>query len=146
MIQETLPILANAMLPEHHRTLEQLLASGAAVRRAGDDRPIPIGGAEFQRAPYGWDLVWVELWPKNEYATHWQPFSRLRVDANGTFILSDDTGKVRTSIQPLDSTALRDCGWDRWNSANDEAENGRYFVQDMLRLARRITGADDFAN
>jgi hypothetical protein len=146
MIKRSLSSFELSVGEEHHQTLQRLLASGAAVRGAGDQQATPVGGAEFQRAPSGWDLVWVELWPKNEYATHWQPFSRVALEPDGALVLSDDSGRIRTYVRPLDASALQKYDWDRWNGGSDEAESARYFVQDMLRLARRITGADDFAN
>jgi hypothetical protein len=132
--------------PEHHHTLQRLLAGGAAVRSSGEQQSTPVGGAEFQRGPAGWDLVWVEMWPKNEHATHWQPFSRVCMEPDGALILSDHSGRIRTYVRPLDASDLQKFDWERWNGPSDEAESGRYFVQDMLRLARRITGAEDFAN
>jgi hypothetical protein len=94
---------------------------------------LPIGGGVFQRGARRWELLWVMMWPENEFATHWQPFSRLRVYHESCLSLLNRDGSLVASVGTMDPWELRECRWEERDGKSAAAREGRRFVRECLR-------------
>jgi hypothetical protein len=129
--------MPSVVLAEDRRMLARLIKQGAGLTFVGGGpTSLPIGGAIFQHTKErGWELLWVMMWPENEFATHWQPFARLHVPHEQAISLLDENGKLIGDVGTLDPSELRGCRWEGWIGKSADARRARKFVRECLRIA-----------